>query len=113
MQGIKMSHRLQELLQYARGSTEPLRGVRMEDSNPTSLTSYVYSLIRGNRSQRRGLLTSILNMFDDTAVSQLLANAHLLQNFSKISRDEEFMIDSVDGFLPTYLQGVTPNTLSV
>jgi len=62
-----MSYRLHELLQHGENPTV-LRGARMDDI-PTSLNSYLYSLIRANRSQRRGLLTSLLNMFDDTAVS--------------------------------------------
>ena len=66
MQGVKMSYRLHELLQRG-NSADALRGARVDDL-PTSLNSYLYSLIRGNRSQRRGLLTSLLNMFDDTAV---------------------------------------------
>jgi len=64
-----MSYRLHELLQRG-DTTNPLRGARMDDL-PASLNSYLYSLIRGNRSQRRGLLTSLLNMFDDTAVSRI------------------------------------------
>ena len=65
-----MSYRLHELLQRG-SSADVLRGARMDDI-PTSLNSYLYSLIRGNRSQRRGLLTTLLNMFDDTAVSFVL-----------------------------------------
>jgi len=68
MQGIKMSYRLQELLHGSQNCSEPLRGMRIDDNNAMSLASYVYSLIRGNKGQRRGLLTTILNMFDDTAV---------------------------------------------
>jgi len=70
MQGVKMSYRLHELLQLS-DRKNLLRGARTDDV-PTSLNSYLYSLIRGNRSQRRGLLTSLLNMFDDTAVSCVL-----------------------------------------
>lgn len=66
MQGVKMSYRLHELLGHI-DNTNALRGARMDDI-PASLNSYLYTLIRGNRSQRRGLLTSLLNMFDDTAV---------------------------------------------
>jgi len=65
-----MSYRLHELLQRG-NSADTLRGARTDDI-PTSLNSYLYSLIRGQRSQRRGLLTSLLNMFDDTAVSLVL-----------------------------------------
>lgn len=80
MGGIKMSYRLQELLQQQQLSTAAssgpagsclLRGVRLEESNFVSLNSYVYSLIRGNRGQRRALLSSALKMFDETAVSHL------------------------------------------
>jgi len=70
IQGVKMSYRLHELLQRG-NSADTLRGARTDDI-PTSLNSYLYSLIRGQRSQRRGLLTSLLNMFDDTAVSLVL-----------------------------------------
>lgn len=72
MQGMKMSYRLHELLQRG-SSADGLRGARTDDI-PTSLNSYLYSLIRGNRSQRRGLLISLLNMFDDTAVSPRLVH---------------------------------------
>ena len=77
MQGVKMSYRLHALLQ-CNNSAGSLRGARTDDV-PVSLNSYLYSLIRGNRSQRRGLLTSLLNMFDDTAVS--LTSLIVLYNF--------------------------------
>ena len=67
IQGVKMSYRLQEVLQKDR-PLEAIRGVRVEDGHPVALCSYIYSLIRSNRGQRRGLLTSMLNLFDDTAV---------------------------------------------
>jgi len=94
MQGVKMSYRLHELLQR-NNTAGPLRGARVDDV-PTSLNSYLYSLIRGNRSQRRGLLTSLLNMFDDTAVSLLLLlvaqylstffSHHIFLQFCRISK---------------------------
>lgn len=82
MHGVKMSYRLQELLQQSATAAAAavantassstctlLRGVRLEENNYVSLNSYIYSLIRGNRGQRRALLTTALNMFDDTTVS--------------------------------------------
>ena len=65
--GVKMSYKMQELLQS--DPLEPLRGIREEENNVIALNSYIYSLIRSNRGQRRGLLSSMLNSFDDTAVS--------------------------------------------
>ena len=65
--GIKMSYRLQCLLQQATG--EPARGVRSDQDTPTSMNNFIYSLIRNNRNNRRALLGPLLNMFDETAVS--------------------------------------------
>ena len=69
MQGIKMSYRLQEVIQ--KDPSEPIRGIRMDDDNIISLNSFIYSLIRSNRSQRRAMLQSLLNMFDETGVCNL------------------------------------------
>ena len=66
IQGVKMSYRLQEVLR--KNKTEPIRGLRVDDGHPVALSTYIYSLIRSNRGHRRGLLTSVLNLFDDTAV---------------------------------------------
>ena len=68
IQGVKMSYRLQEVLRND-AVHEPIRGLRVDDGHPVALSSFIYSLIRANRGYRRGLLTSILNLFDDTAVS--------------------------------------------
>lgn len=43
----------------------------MDDDNIISLNSFIYSLIRSNRSQRRAMLQSLLNMFDETGVCNL------------------------------------------
>ena len=71
MQGIKMSYRLQEVLQT--DPSEPIRGIRTEDDNIISLNSFIYSLIRNNRGQRRAMLQSLLNMFDETGVRIIAA----------------------------------------
>ena len=67
LHGVKMSYRLQELIQGE--SSEPIRGIRVEENNVIAAANYIYSLIRANRGQRRALCSSMLNMFDDTAVS--------------------------------------------
>ena len=67
LQGIKLSFRLQEVLQQ--DPSEPLRGFRVDESGCISLNHYLYVNLRGSRNQRRALLTNLLNMFDDSQVS--------------------------------------------
>ena len=68
-QGIKNSYRLQQVL-HKNNPLEPIRGFRQaEDNQFQSLNGFLYSVLRSNRSHRRGLLTSLLNLFDDTGVS--------------------------------------------
>ena len=66
--GIKMSYRLQELL-LKNPDDQIVRGLFVGSETISACNSFIYSLIRGNRGYRRALLTSMLNMFDDTAVS--------------------------------------------
>jgi cohesin loading factor subunit SCC2 len=73
-QGVKMSYKLQELLQ--KKPLEPIRGVNNEQT-PGALNAFLYTLIRGNSASRRALLQSMLNMFDDSAVSYLTYNGWL------------------------------------
>ncbi len=61
--GIKLSYRLQEVLQQ--DPSEPLRGFRVDESC-VSLNHHLYASLRGTRNHRRALLTNMLNMFDDT-----------------------------------------------
>ena len=68
--GVKMSYRLQEVLQV--NSKSALRGYRIDHDNMVALSGFIYSLIRNNRGQRRALLTSILTMFEDASVSSVL-----------------------------------------
>ena len=68
-QGVKMSYRLQDVLHQ--DPTQPIRGMRVQENSTASLCNYIYSLIRSNRGQRRALISVLLNMFDDTAVSAL------------------------------------------
>lgn len=72
MQGIKMSYRLQMILQA--DPTTPVRGYRTEtngngQTSIIALNNFIYSLIRVNRNQRRAVLASLLNMYEDTSVS--------------------------------------------
>ena len=71
MAGLRMSYKMQQLIQQ--DLCAPIRGIR-DDENPVSLNNYLYTSMRGNRGHRRALLTSMLNLFDDTAVSSRLCN---------------------------------------
>ncbi|GFN80173.1 nipped-b-like, partial [Plakobranchus ocellatus] len=67
LQGMKASYRLQKVFN-SNNPMEPVRGRRYtEENQPQALIAFLYSLLRANRSHRRGLLTSILNLFDDSA----------------------------------------------
>lgn len=65
MSGMKQSYKLQTLIQ---SNSELLRGMK-EDDQPLALNHHLYTVIRTNRAYRRALLTSLLNLFDDTSVS--------------------------------------------
>ncbi len=68
--GIKMSYTLQKILQNKEGhESEAIRGVREKESGTVSVCNHVYSIIRSSRQHRRALLTCLLNLFDEQAVS--------------------------------------------
>ncbi|XP_064624377.1 nipped-B-like protein isoform X2 [Lineus longissimus] len=104
LQGIKMSYRLQVILQN--DQSEPIRGIRYttnQQSNTTSCTSlnsFLYSVVRSSRQQRRAILTSLLNLFDDssnTPLPELLYLADNLANFPYQCHDEPlFIIHQID-----------------
>ncbi|ELU12686.1 hypothetical protein CAPTEDRAFT_160616 [Capitella teleta] len=97
LQGVKMSFKLQELMQQ--DSQEPIRGMREEDI-PSALNAFIYTLIRGNSGQRRALLSSMLNMFDDTAktpLAELVYYADNLAHFPFLIQSEPlFVIHQID-----------------
>lgn len=68
LHGIKSSYRLQQVL-HRNNPLEPIRGFRQTDEGTfVAHNGFLYSVLRSNRSHRRGLLTSLLNLFDDTGV---------------------------------------------
>ena len=95
LSGIKMSYRLQTVLQEAsihdnsQASDSSnhrdggvVRGLRQEDQNVSSLNAFLYSLVRNSRQHRRALVSSLLKMFDEDAVSlnsKLLNNSQVLK----------------------------------
>ncbi|CAE1178724.1 SCC2 [Acanthosepion pharaonis] len=97
LQGIKMSYRLQSIIQ---DPSEPVRGLRNMDNSFQSLNAFLYTVLRGNRSHRRALLTSLLNLFDDSArvsLEELLYVADNLAFFPYQTQDEPlFIIHQID-----------------
>jgi len=77
-QGMKLSYRLHKLLQSS-SAGEPIRGIRLSDSlsdnSEMSVAGILYTLVRGNRANRRYLLTTLLKMFEDDSVCCQITNS--------------------------------------
>lgn len=67
--GMKMSYSLQQAINLSRKAI--IRGFRQDETH-SALCSHLFTMIRGNRQHRRAFLISLLNLFDDSAVSQNL-----------------------------------------
>ncbi|XP_046372301.1 nipped-B-like protein isoform X3 [Haliotis rufescens] len=99
LQGLKASFRLQEVLN--KNAEGPIRGIRNhDDNNPQSLNAFLYTVLRTNRQYRRGLLTSLLNLFDDSARVSLKEQVYIADNlafFNYQTQDEPlFIIHHID-----------------
>ena len=64
--GMKMAYRVQRAIAGPVASI--LRGFR-EDDPRSALCSHLFTMVRTNRQHRRAFLLSLLNQFDDSAVS--------------------------------------------
>ena len=83
MKGIKLSFRLQELLQ--KPDSGPLRGFRQKEGElPGALNGFLYSILRSTKSQRRAILMNLLKQFDDSARSPLETMLYLADNLAYI-----------------------------
>uniref|UniRef100_A0A8C6XQG6 Nipped-B protein n=1 Tax=Naja naja TaxID=35670 RepID=A0A8C6XQG6_NAJNA len=90
--GMKMSYQVQQAINTCR--KDPVRGFRQDESS-SALCSHLYSMIRGNRQHRRAFLISLLNLFDDTAkteVNMLLYIADNLACFPYQTQEEPLFI---------------------
>lgn len=67
--GMKMSYSLQQAINLSRKTI--IRGFRQDETH-SALCSHLFTMIRGNRQHRRAFLISLLNLFDDSAVSHNL-----------------------------------------
>ncbi|XP_043371234.1 nipped-B-like protein isoform X3 [Dermochelys coriacea] len=90
--GMKMSYQVQQAINVC--PKNPVRGFRHDESS-SALCSHLYSMIRGNRQHRRAFLISLLNLFDDTAkteVNMLLYIADNLACFPYQTQEEPLFI---------------------
>ncbi|XP_069077220.1 nipped-B-like protein isoform X2 [Pleurodeles waltl] len=90
--GIKMSYQVQQAINS--NLNEIIRGFRQDEST-SALCGHLYSMIRGNRQHRRAFLISLLNLFDDTAkteVNMLLYIADNLACFPYQTQEEPLFI---------------------
>uniref|UniRef100_A0A452U5A3 Nipped-B protein n=1 Tax=Ursus maritimus TaxID=29073 RepID=A0A452U5A3_URSMA len=89
---MKMSYQVQQAINTC--LKDPVRGFRQDESS-SALCSHLYSMIRGNRQHRRAFLISLLNLFDDTAkteVNMLLYIADNLACFPYQTQEEPLFI---------------------
>uniref|UniRef100_A0A673CDH8 Nipped-B protein n=1 Tax=Sphaeramia orbicularis TaxID=375764 RepID=A0A673CDH8_9TELE len=90
--GMKMSYNLQQAIDLSRKSI--IRGFRQDETH-SALCSHLFTMIRGNRQHRRAFLISLLNLFDDSAkteVNMLLFIADNLACFPYQSQEEPLFI---------------------
>ncbi|XP_069897142.1 nipped-B-like protein isoform X3 [Dipodomys merriami] len=77
--GMKMSYQVQQAINTC--LKDPVRGFRQDESS-SALCSHLYSMIRGNRQHRRAFLISLLNLFDDTAKTEVTMLLYIADNLA-------------------------------
>lgn len=95
--GIKLSYRLQKILQ----TDITVRGMRVKDGEfPGALNGFLYTILRNTKQQRRAIVLSFLKQFDEsakTSLSQMLYLADNLAYFTYQVQDEPlFIIHHID-----------------
>ena len=67
LQGIRLSFRVQQIVQ---GDPVIVRGSRVvnEGEPPSAMNGYLYSIMKNTKTQRRGILMSLLKQFDESSV---------------------------------------------
>ncbi|XP_076681942.1 nipped-B cohesin loading factor isoform X1 [Andrena cerasifolii] len=95
--GIKLSYRLQKILQ----NDMTVRGMRTKDGEfPGALNGFLYTILRNTKQQRRAIVLSFLKQFDEsakTSLSQMLYLADNLAYFTYQVQDEPlFIIHHID-----------------
>ncbi|KAM3610729.1 uncharacterized protein V6R79_008133 [Siganus canaliculatus] len=90
--GMKMSYNLQQAIDPSHKTI--IRGFRQDETH-SALCSHLFTMIRSNRQHRRAFLISLLNLFDDSAkteVNMLLFIADNLACFPYQSQEEPLFI---------------------
>lgn len=95
--GIKLSYRLQKILQ----NDITVRGIRVKEGEfPGALNGFLYTILRNTKQQRRAIVLSFLKHFDEaakTSLSQMLYLADNLAYFTYQVQDEPlFIIHHID-----------------
>lgn len=101
--GMKMSYQVQQAINTC--PKDPVRGFRHDESS-SALCSHLYSMIRGNRQHRRAFLISLLNLFDDTAVSTTFPSLKNKLKCSIKSLSSPFMIYFYDIIIGSFVPNV-------
>lgn len=109
-EGIKLSYRLQTIISNeanaaadatakCKNEFKPVRGLK-QDNTSEALNSYVYTLLRGTRQQRRGFLKNLLQLFDEISnvcLDELIFVADNLASFPYQTLDEAlFVMHNID-----------------
>ncbi|XP_062870661.1 nipped-B-like protein B isoform X2 [Trichomycterus rosablanca] len=90
--GMKMSYQVQQAIMQSHNTI--IRGFRQDESS-SALCSHLFTMVRGNRQHRRAFLISLLNLFDDSAktdVNMLLFIADNLACFPFQTQEEPLFI---------------------
>ncbi|XP_036383992.1 nipped-B-like protein A isoform X2 [Megalops cyprinoides] len=90
--GMKMSYQVQQAIWASQDAI--IRGFRQDETH-TALCSHLFTMVRGNRQHRRAFLISLLNLFDDSAkteVNMLLYIADNLACFPYQTQEEPLFI---------------------
>lgn len=100
--GIALSYDIQTVLQNKEGDQSAVvRGycMRNKDEPPTALNSFLYSLLRATKPQRRSLALGIIKQFDEkkTTLRQMVYLADNLAYFPYTLQDEPlYIINQID-----------------
>ena len=83
IKGILLSFKLQRIL---RNSSIPVRGLKLrEDGTPEALIEFLYSIISKRKQDRRNIILSILNQFNESNKSNLDLPLYLSDNLAYFS----------------------------
>ena len=83
LQGIRLSFRLQQIIQNDPVVVRGYRAVK-EGDLPSAMNGYLYSILKNTKAQRRGILMSLLKQFDESSVSKTIDFARFNSMLSRL-----------------------------